>query len=111
MKAKHHTSISIILAICLSFFTSFCGLSLNVLSDDMSSESFRQDLSIDLQYDLLIENDNEFEKDAPDYGLSTCFCLKTNHLHNTETYLLSKNYIFVKQILLSGKFSRSPPLT
>lgn len=110
MKANHHTFISIILAIFLSFFFPFSVLGLNVFSDNMYSESCRQDSCIDLQYASILENDNEFKNDTPDYDLSTCFCLTTNHLHETEIYFLSKKYVSVKQILFSGKSSRSPPL-
>jgi hypothetical protein len=110
MKANHHTFISIILAIFLSFFTSFNELGLNVFSDNMYTESFKQDSCIELQYALILENDNKFENDTPDYDWSTCFCLATNHLHEIEIYFLSKKYGSVKQILFSGKSSRSPPL-
>ena len=110
MKANHHTFISIILAIFLSFFTPFSEFGLNVFSDNMYSESFRQDSYIDLQYASILENDNEFENDTPDYDLSTCFCLTTNHLHEIEICFLSKKYVPVKQILFYGKSSRSPPL-
>ena len=110
MKANHHTFISIILAIFLSFFTPFSELGLNVFSDNMYTESFRQDSCIDLQYASILENNNEFENDTPDYDWSTCFCLTTDHLHEIEICLLSKKYGSVKQILFSGKSSRSPPL-
>jgi len=109
MKANRHTIISIILAIFLSFFTPFSELGLNVFSDNMYTESFRQDSFIDLQYASILQNNNEFETDTPDYDLSTCFCLTTNHLHEIEIYFLCKKYVSVKQILFSGKSSRSPP--
>ena len=110
MKANHNTFISIILAIFLSFFTPFSELGLNVFSDNMHTESFRKDSCIDLQYASILENDNEFENDTPDYDFSTCFCLTTKHLHEIEIYFLSKKYVSVNQILFSGKSSRSPPL-
>jgi hypothetical protein len=110
MKANHHPFISIILAIFLFFFTPYSKLDLNVFSDSMYTESFRQDSCIDLQYASILENNNEFENDTPDYDLSACFCLTTNHLHEIEIYFLSKKYVSVKQILFSGKSSRSPPL-
>jgi hypothetical protein len=110
MKANRHTFISIILAIFLSFFTPFSEPGLNVFPDNMYTESFRQDSCIDLQYASILKNNNEFENDTPDYDLSTCFCLTTNHLHEIEIYFLCKKYVSVKQILFSGKSSRSPPL-
>ena len=110
MKATHNTFISIILAIFLSFFTPLSELCLNVFSDNMYTESFRKDSCIDLQYAPILENDNEFENDTPDYDLSTCFCLTTNYLYEIGIYFLSKKYDSVKQILFSGKASRSPPL-
>ena len=109
MKANHHTFISIILAIFLSFFTPFSELGLNVFSDRMYTESFRQDSCIDLQYASILEINNEFENDTPDYDLSTCFCLTTKHLHQIKIYFLCKKYVSVKQILFFGKASRSPP--
>ena len=110
MKANHHTFISIILAIFLSFFTPVSELGLNVFSDNVYKESFRRDSCIDFQYASILENVNEFENDTPDYDWSTCFCLANSHLHEIENYFLSKKYGFVKQILFSGKSSRSPPL-
>jgi hypothetical protein len=110
MKANHHIFISIILVIFLSFFTPFIELCLNVFSDNIYTEFFRRDSCIDLQYASISENDNEFENDTPDYDWSTCFCLTTNHLHGVGIYFLSKKYVSVKQILFSGKASRSPPL-
>ena len=110
MKASHHTIISIILAIFLSFFTPFSELGLNVFPYNMYTESFRQESCIDFQYALILENNNEFENDTPDYDLSTCFCLTTKHLSEIEIYFLCNKYVSVKQILFSGKSSRSPPL-
>ena len=110
MKANHNTFISIILAIFLSFSTPFIELCLNVFSGNMYTEAFRKDSCIDLQYASILENDNEFENDTPDYDLFTCFCLTTKHLHEIEIYFLSKKYVSVNQILFSGKSSRSPPL-
>jgi hypothetical protein len=109
MKANRHTIISIILAAFLSFFTPFSELGLNVFPDHMYTESFCQESCIDLQYALILNNNNEFENDTPDYDLSTCFCLTTKHLHKIEIYFFCKNYVSVKQILFSGKSSRSPP--
>ena len=111
MKANHYTFISIILAIFLSFFTPIGEPGLTVFYDNnLYTESLRQDSCKDLQYASILENDNEFENDTPDYDLSTCFCLITNHLHEIEIYFLSKEYVSLKQILFSGKSSRSPPL-
>lgn len=109
MKAKHHTIISIILAIFLSFFTPLSELGLNVFPDNMYTESFRKESFIDLQYASILENNNEFENDTPDYDLSNCFCITTKHLHKIEIYFLCKKYLLVKQTLFSGKASRSPP--
>jgi hypothetical protein len=110
MKANLHTFISILLAIFLSFFTPFSELGLNIFPDNMYAESFMQESCIDLQYASILENNNEFDNDTPDYDLSTCFCLTTNHSHEIGIYFLSKKDISVKQILFSGKASRSPPL-
>ena len=76
----------------------------------MYTESFKKDSYIDLQYASILENDDEFENDIPDDDWSTCFCLKTNHLHEIGNYFLSNKYVYVKQKLISGKTSRSPPL-
>ena len=110
MKANHYTFISIILAIFLSFFTPFSEFGLNVFSDKMYTESSMQDSCIGLQYASIIENNNEFENHTPEYDLSTCFCLTSRKLHELEIYFLCKKYVSVKQILFSGKASRSPPL-
>jgi hypothetical protein len=110
MKANLHTFISILLAIFLSFFTPFSELGFNVFFDNMYTESFKRDSCIDLQYASILENDNKFENDTPDYDWSTCFCLTTNYLYEIGIYFLSKKYDSVKQILFSGKASRSPPL-
>ena len=110
MKANHHTFISIILAIFLSFFTHFSELGLNVFSDNTYTESFKQDSCIDLQYVSILETDDEFENDTPDDDWSTCFCSTTNHLHEIGIYFLSNKYVSLKQKLISGKTSRSPPL-
>jgi nonstructural protein NSm len=109
MKANHHSFIFIILAILLSFFTPLSELCLNVFSDKMYTESSMQDSCIGLQYASIIENNNEFENHTPEYDLSTCFCLTSRKLHEVEIYFLCKKYVFVKQILFSGKASRSPP--
>jgi hypothetical protein len=106
MKAIHHF---IILAIFLSFFTPFSGLGLKVFPDNIYAESSRQESYIDLQYASILINNNEFEKDTPDDDFSAFICLTNNHLHDIGIYSLCKNYVCVKQILFSGKSSRSPP--
>ena len=108
MKAFRHTIISIILGIFLFFFTPFSELCLNVFPDNIYTESFRQESCIDFQYASIVENYNEFENDMPD-DLSTCICLITKHLYENEIYFLCKKYVSAKQILFSGKSSRSPP--
>lgn len=110
MKANHQAIISITLAIFLSFFTPLNGLGLSVFPDNVYTESFRQESYIDLQFALVLKNNNEFEKETPDNDLSTCLCLTINHLHYIGIYSLCKNYVCVKQILFSGKSSRSPPV-
>ena len=72
--------------------------------------SFIQESRIDLQYASISENNKEFENDTPDYDLSTCFCLTTKPLNEIEMYFLCEKYVSEKQILFSGKASRSPPL-
>ena len=109
MAPNHHTIISIIVAVFLSFFTPISELGLNVFPDNMYHGSFIQESCIDLQYASITENNNEFENDTPDYDFSTCFCLTTKHLDEIEMYFLCRKYISVRQILFSGKASRSPP--
>ena len=110
MKANLHTFISILLAIFLSFFTPIGEPGLTVFYDNnLYTESLRQDSCKDFQYASILENNNEFENDTPDHVLSTCFCLTHRNLHGSEIYLRWKKSVFVKQILFSGKTSRSPP--
>jgi hypothetical protein len=109
MKANHHTIISFILAIFLSFFTPLNGLGLSVFSDNMYTESFRQESCINLQFASILKNNNDFEDDTPDDDLSAFICLTNNHLHDIGIYSLYKNYVCVKQIVFFDKTSRSPP--
>jgi len=109
MKANHHTIISIILAIFLSFFTPLNGLGLSVFSDNMYIESFRQESCINLQFASILKNNNDFEEETPEDDLSTCLCLTMSHLHDIEIYFYNKKYVSVKQIVFFDKTSRSPP--
>jgi hypothetical protein len=97
-----------ILFILISFFTPFNKYCFNLFSDDIYAESFRQASYSNLQYALIL-NENEIEDEDPDDDLSTCFCLTINHLNDIEINFLCKKYVSVKQILFSGKSSRSPP--
>jgi hypothetical protein len=110
MKTNQQSFIFIILAILFSFFIPFSELGVNVFSDKMHTEFFRQDSCIGLQYAPILENNNEFENDTPDHVLSTCFCLTHRNLHEVEIYFRCKQYVFVKQILFSGKTLVRPPL-
>ena len=95
-----------ILFTLISFFMPFNKYCFNLFPDDIYAESFRQASYSDLQYALIL-NENEIEDEDPDDDLSTC--LTINHLHDIEIYFLCNKYVSVKQILCSGKSSRSPP--
>ena len=109
MKANRHIIISIILAIFLSFSTPLNGFGLSVFPDNMYTESFRQVSCINLQFALILKNNNDFEEKTPEDDLSTCLCSTINHLRDVEIYFYNKKCVSVKQILFFEETSRSPP--
>ena len=109
MKATHHTIISIILAIFLTFFNPLHGLGASLFSDDMYAKSLMKDSYIDLQLASILENDSEFEEEMPNDGLSGCLYLTIKNRYDIVFFVLCKKSVSEKQISFFEKTTRAPP--
>jgi hypothetical protein len=94
MRANRQITISVILAIFLSFFSPLDNLGLNMFPDNMYPESFERESFIDFQQVLILKT----EKETPDDDLSPCLYLTIDHLPNSVAFVICRNCISEKKI-------------